>query len=533
MTAYYSHLKKILLLILSLTLFIGCDFYMDKLVDFPTMPLIHIDFEEEIVNQGIFSVNIHGKDNVSYSEGVEGKALDLSLNAQYRKPVLINYAEGLNWEGYPGLTMLVWVKLIPDDPNEYTIVAQMTVHDDFGEMGWKIENSSCGTWKWTISDGANSFVYQPTKVRQPINDGEWHLIGFSLNYADEEARLYYDGLNVAVYSLEDFDFAAFSGGVTLGGDPFSTNPISEVLNGYLDDFIVWSRVLTTPQVESVFGAKKKRTFRQISRKPDSLTVMSWNIWSGGKRLGKFVGIQRVAEMIKESGADLVSLQEAGESAPIIADMIDFYLYQRGDGLSVLSRYPLGKTYNVYHSNIAGAVTVELPKNNQVILSPVSLSYLPNQEPYILSGQADPDTVLVREMKTRGAEMRYIAWELQSLLKQKDKVPVIVAGELNAGSHLDWTERNKKNRYGLVLNFPTSRVIEEAGFTDAYREIYPNEVSHPGYTWSPLFKKVLHDRLSYIFYNSASILPSSSQVIDKHPIFFPSDHAAVVVSFKWK
>ena len=533
MTTYYFHFKKYILFVISLYLFTGCDFHMNKLVDFPSMPLIHVDFEEEIANQGILPINIHGKENVSYTEGLGGMVMDLSIDAKYRKPILINYKEGLSWDGYPGITMLVWVKMPPNDPNTYTIIAQMTDHDDFGEMGWKIENASCGTWKWTINDGATVFVYQPTRERQPLNDGEWHLIGFSINYADQEARIYYDGLNVAVYSLEEFNFEAFSGGITLGGNPFSTNPIADVFNGQLDDFLIWSRTLTAPQIESVFGKKMKPKYHQSTRKIDSLTVMSWNIWNGGQRLGKFVGVQRVAEIIKESGADLVSLQETGESGPIIADMINYYLYQRGDGLTVLSKYPLSKAYNVYHANISGAVTVDLPKDQQVIFCPVSLSYLPNQEAYILSGQADPDTVLVREMKTRGAEMRYIVWELQSLLKQKEKVPVVVAGELNAGSHLDWTQRNKENRFGLVLNFPTSRIVEESGFVDAYREVFPNEISHPGYTWSPTFKNVLHDRLSYIFYNSPSISPSSSKVIDQHPIFFPSDHAAVVVSFKWK
>lgn len=533
MRNYYSLLKKQIFFLISLYLFVGCDFYMNKLVDFPTMPLIHLDFEEEIVNQGILPVIIHGKENVSYADGLEGKVMDLSATARYRKPVLINYKEGLSWDGYPGITILVWVKTTPNDPSEYTIVAQMTDHDDFGEMGWKIENASCGTWKWSINDGANIFVYQPTKERQPINDGNWHQIGFSINYADQEARLYYDGLNVAIYSLEEFDFEALSGGITLGGDPFSSTSITDVFNGQLDDFFIWSRTLTSEQIESVFAKKIKPKLRSTVRKLDSLTVMSWNIWGGGQRLGKFVGVQRVAEIIEESGADLVSLQETGDSGPIIADMIDFYLYQRGDGLSVLSKYPLSKSYNIYHANISGAITVDLPKGQKIVFCPLSLSYLPNQEAYILSGQADPDTVLVREMKTRGAEMRYILWELQSLLKQKDKVPVVIAGELNSGSHLDWTERNKKNRFGLVLNFPTSRIAEEAGFVDAYREVFPNEVTYTGYTWSPMFKNVLHDRLSYIFYNSPAIKSSYSWVIDEHPIFFPSDHAAVVASFKWK
>lgn len=511
----------------------SCNFQIEKLEDLPGMPLIYLDFEKNIENKGITHILLHGKENVSYDKDLGGSVLDLSFNAEFRKPIAINYKDGINWEGYPGITVMFYVKIPSGDPNKYIIASQINKDDDFGEIGWKIGRTMCGTWFWEITDGTQSAHYKPTSIRQPLNDGDWHHIAFSLNYADEEARLYYDGVNMAIYSLEKFNFSLLKGSIILGGELGSAYPISEVFNGYLDDFYVWSRALTPSQVSAVYSSKLPRKKRVKQPKLDSLTIMTWNIWDNGQRTGIYTGLQRISDIIKESGADIITLQEAEKTAPIIADMLEYNLYQRGNGVTVLSRFELLKTYNLYNSNVSGAVTVKIDKKKNVVVAPISLSYHPNQEPYILAGQADVDTIISREMKSRGAEIRYVTWELQSLLKNKNSAPVIVAGEFNAGSHLDWSEKNRENRYDLVINFPTSKIMEESGFIDTYRYIYSDEVKHPGYTWSPKFTNVLQNRINYIFYNSDIIKPKNSWIIDSHEVLFPSDHAAVVTSFEWR
>ncbi len=520
-------------LVFSLTFSVGCNFYIGKVEELPGMPLIHLDFENQIENKGIANVALYGKENVSFSQDLSGSVLDLSANAIYRKPIVIANQNGITtWEGYPGITIMFYLKIPEDDFNDYIIASQINRDDDFGETGWKIGRSANDSWFWNISDGTKTFNYKPTRLRQPLNDGEWHHIAFSLNFSNAEARLYYDGDNVAIYSLEKFNFNALQGSLMIGGEVSSAFPISDVLNGYVDDFYVWSRALTLSQVQALYSTKINKNTKRKHPKFDTLTVMTWNIWDNGQRTGKYTGLQRIAEIIEESGADLVSLQEAEKNAPIIADMLNFYLYQRGDGVTLLSRFPMERTYNLYQPNISGAVTVNIDKNRDVIVVPISLSYHPNQEPYILSNQANVDTIISRELKTRASEIRYVVWELQSLLKNKNRTPVIVAGEFNAGSHLDWTERNKENRHNLVVNYPTSIIMEEAGFVDTYRALYPDETVHQGYTWSPVFSKVVHNRIDYIFYNSDIIKPLNSWLEESHKIKFPSDHAAVITSFKW-
>jgi endonuclease/exonuclease/phosphatase family metal-dependent hydrolase len=46
--------------------------------------------------------------------------------------------------------------------------------------------------------------------------------------------------------------------------------------------------------------------------------MTWNIWHGGKEVGAEVGPKRVAEIIRESGADIIALQETYGSGEWLA-----------------------------------------------------------------------------------------------------------------------------------------------------------------------------------------------------------------------
>ncbi|GAO29815.1 endonuclease/exonuclease/phosphatase family precursor [Geofilum rubicundum JCM 15548] len=497
------------------------------------MPLISIGFEDEIQNEGIMPVIFRGDGHVSYTEGVSGKALDLSHTSKYRKPVVLAKDHHSNITDYPGITVLLWVRLSPDDFNHYTILSQKDEFEDFEPLGWSLSTGINGSWSWWMSDGIHQTHYRPTPGRQAINDGEWHLLGFSIDFDTQEARLFYDGMNVAVYSLQQEDFRFFEQALFLGADPFSADPVLDTFNGTVDDLTVWSRVLSPGQVDALYQQYKSSKAPLYKNMPDSLTIMNWNIWGGGMREGRFVGVKRVAEIIRSSGADLISMQETFASGPLIADMLGFYFYQRSDGLSVLSRYPLGETYNIYRSRVSGAITVELPEDNRTVFCPVYLSYLPNNGPMIMSGKAVADSVVVREMETRGSEMRYIVWELQSLVDRNDQVPLILAGDFNSGSHLDWTEANRQNRYDLVIDYPATRILDNAGFVDSYRQIYPDEVAHPGFTWSPRFREVLHDRVNFVFYNGSRVAPSWANIIDTHPLGFPSDHGALVVSFKWE
>jgi endonuclease/exonuclease/phosphatase family metal-dependent hydrolase len=296
---------------------------------------------------------------------------------------------------------------------------------------------------------------------------------------------------------------------------------------------IWSRVLTSAQIGEIYAAKAEFKNPIIKRMPDSLTFLTWNIWLGGRKEGRFVGVQRVADVIRKSGADVIALQEMYGSGELIADQLGFYYYQRSSGIGILSRFPIGKTYNVYRAQNIGAVNIELPENQQVVFCSVWLNYLPNTRAYVSSGLADPDTIIAREMETRGNEMRYVLWELQTLLNQRDNLPIVTAGDFNSGSHLDWTRANKDNNFGLAVEFPVSKFIQDAGFIDSYRKVYPNEITNRGLTWPINTNDGFQDRTDFIYYTGSKLEIVSTGVIDTFSYGFPSDHAAVITSFKFK
>ena len=91
--------------------------------------------------------------------------------------------------------------------------------------------------------------------------------------------------------------------------------------------------------------------------------------------------------------------------------------------------------------------------------------------------------------------------------------VFLGGDFNEPSHLDWTEATKDSadHHGVVISWPATSTLQQHGFRDAYRTLYPNPVTHPGYTypsdnpalapekitWTPNADE--RERIDFIFY----------------------------------
>jgi len=144
---------------------------------------------------------------------------------------------------------------------------------------------------------------------------------------------------------------------------------------------------------------------------------------------------------------------------------------------------------------------------------------------------------------------------------------IYAGDLNQPSHLDWTEATKDmySHNGCVIPWTLSKYLSEHNFVDSYREIWPDEVKHPGFTW-PVYNKDAkektnwtpdadeRDRIDYVYYfDSGNIrtskaqlvgpdscvafgkeqrdsFESSDEIILPGPLGWPSDHRGLLVTF---
>lgn len=128
-----------------------------------------------------------------------------------------------------------------------------------------------------------------------------------------------------------------------------------------------------------------------------------------------------------------------------------------------------------------------------------------------------------------------------------QTPLLVGGDWNSPSHLDWNQAASEalpNR--RAISFPVSNGMEANGFVDMYRSIHPDPVAHLGNTWSPLFREKPQDRIDRLYYRTnrdapalkpvqATIYPEKleNESIPTIKRLFPSDHSALLFEFKWE
>lgn len=146
--------------------------------------------------------------------------------------------------------------------------------------------------------------------------------------------------------------------------------------------------------------------------------------------------------------------------------------------------------------------------------------------------------------------------------------VILGGDFNEPSHLDWQQdtRNIRDHNGLIVNWDCSMMLQQAGYIDTFRQHYPDAVKNPGFTfpagntdtelkklvWVP--DKDERDRIDFIYYHpdprielkSVSILGPAKDIIcgeiaestPHDPIItpvtpWPTDHKAILTTFHLK
>ncbi|WP_197094122.1 discoidin domain-containing protein [Nonomuraea sp. SBT364] len=123
----------------------------------------------------------------------------------------------------------------------------------------------------------------------------------------------------------------------------------------------------------------------------------------------------------------------------------------------------------------------------------------------------------------------------------DDAPVLMGGDLNAQSYLDWTEQfaNAPGHGGVVLPWPYTKMYSDAGFIDTFRHANPDAGLYPGRTWSPLSGfGAVPARIDYVFARGKDVrvLGSRADVsrLPRHrdswldqPYPFYSDHSSVI------
>ena len=159
----------------------------------------------------------------------------------------------------------------------------------------------------------------------------------------------------------------------------------------------------------------------------------------------------IAEMIRDEDIDVVMMQETYSSGDFIAAELGYYFattvdwdyLNQGANISVLSRYPIEELY----------VQEDSPFQNVGVKVTISRT----QDMYVMSNWY-------------GMQQFPAVFDFhQSRFSESDTIPTLFGGDFNAVPHTDGGDS------------PASLALLEAGFTDAFRSLYPNVETHPGYS----------------------------------------------------
>ena len=126
------------------------------------------------------------------------------------------------------------------------------------------------------------------------------------------------------------------------------------------------------------------------------------------------------------------------------------------------------------------------------------------------------------------------------------IPVVLTGDFNSPSHLDWTAAVSAVRpveAPYPIDWPVAHALADAGFTDSYREVHPDPVADPGFTWTPGYPRErkgveVHDRIDWVLHagpsrpwparsSAKSAYAGTGIAVDP----WPSDHRGVVSTLR--
>lgn len=285
---------------------------------------------------------------------------------------------------------------------------------------------------------------------------------------------------------------------------------------------------------------------------EELRVMSFNLWVGGESGGQ--PLSQTMKVIATAKADVAGLQEtrgevrdghAPDRGKELATMLGWHYFDQGMGRGLLTRFPIVKTT----PGKWGAL-LKLASGREVWLFNVHLAHAPYQPyqllkiPYANAPFVSTEAEMVLESrKARGHQVESMLLDARQALDSGK--PIFLTGDFNEPSHRDWTMRAKNaGRCPLDVAYPSTMAVERAGFQDAYRVVWPNEVERGGVTWTPTTRpddpKDRHDRIDFVFFAGPGVTARRCEVVgedrktsDLVVTPYPSDHRAVVATMMLK
>lgn len=290
--------------------------------------------------------------------------------------------------------------------------------------------------------------------------------------------------------------------------------------------------------------------------PRTFRVMVWNV--EGQSAGE-KELDALARVMRDSRADVVLVVENYGVLPKLARRCGEFRHMKTFSLSlgILSRWPIISCAAPYlaewnYLDASGPYNFALAEldvdGQRVRCCPIWLNCDPFEGAVPLGGTSE-DIVEWEKQKLpfsarRIDEINAVLSSIRRELSETDETALVIGGDFNVHSHLDWTEATKDfhGHGGHVVRWPVSAAMEEAGFRDTFRAVNPDPVSSYGSTWrNPKKAERREVRIDFIYSKGPLLKPVASEAFhsSRHRPFtwrgrayktFPSDHGFVLTTF---
>lgn len=292
------------------------------------------------------------------------------------------------------------------------------------------------------------------------------------------------------------------------------------------------------------------------RTVSEIRVLSWNIYEGGRGVGGETNLEKIANFAASLKPDIFCCVETYGAAGVIQEEMrsvnpEFKGFQithrpnNGDNLWIFTALPVITEYQpVTRDSIStmnfGGVRVQLPGGGTLSVFDIWLKFDFDLDPSEVvervldsppGSPAPSRSEVLRSEVVQRENISDILWHHLPVCLPDKAEPVILAGDFNTESHLDWWDAPRWERLGG--SWQVTKLLENAGFTDTYRVANPDHATAPGSTWSPAHDELKYPhRIDFIFSKGPSVRVQNSRMLDQRaptdgPGEFYSDHAAVV------
>eukprot|EP00929_Paragymnodinium_shiwhaense_P035175 TRINITY_DN19028_c2_g2_i1.p1 TRINITY_DN19028_c2_g2~~TRINITY_DN19028_c2_g2_i1.p1 ORF type:complete len:543 (-),score=76.69 TRINITY_DN19028_c2_g2_i1:502-2130(-) len=313
----------------------------------------------------------------------------------------------------------------------------------------------------------------------------------------------------------------------------------------------------------------------------TLKILQFNIWQEGTEVKD--GLSKIVDVIIASEADVVALSEVRNYVKDLHQRLKERLlhkglvfhgnFVQGGDVGLLSRWPIDRAEQVT-SATRSTITAYFLRTPEMICvcsahldwKQYSLNLVRGYDGNTFSRLSAPVTEVdaLHKMDLESGRRGSIE-DFLKFAENLCDMPVFLAGDFNECSHLDWTEstKDKFGHNGVVIDWKHSQMLFEGGFSDSWRDVHPDPVTHLGATWpSDAFERRStswaqeadeRDRIDFIYYRGEKTRPVRACLVGSRNYFvknvlhecdtqcpflpateslpWPSDHKGVLVEFQ--